>query len=183
MREYLDLEFRDVGRTLPFDYNLERVIDDFIVLAVFIGNDFLPHLRFAHHARMQVVGAFEFHHEAGVELSLLNFWLREDDARLIRETIDDARRGTSGCQKHLRGFDHRIGNAGLRHCRNVGHVLPMLAAGLRQRFQRTGPDVADQPSNADRGNVGGAGERIPVAAIPANRVSLRVARRKADEGA
>ncbi|KAH9998847.1 exonuclease II [Russula compacta] len=44
MREYLDLEFRDVGRLLPFGYNLERVIDDFIVLAVFIGNDFLPHL-------------------------------------------------------------------------------------------------------------------------------------------
>ena len=44
MREYLDLEFREVGRLLPFDYNLERVIDDFIVLAVFIGNDFLPHL-------------------------------------------------------------------------------------------------------------------------------------------
>jgi len=44
MREYLDLEFREVGRMLPFDYNLERIIDDFIVLAVFIGNDFLPHL-------------------------------------------------------------------------------------------------------------------------------------------
>lgn len=44
LREYLDLEFREVGPSLPFDYNLERVIDDFIVLAVFIGNDFLPHL-------------------------------------------------------------------------------------------------------------------------------------------
>lgn len=44
LREYLDLEFRDVWHSLPFDYNLERVIDDFIVLAVFIGNDFLPHL-------------------------------------------------------------------------------------------------------------------------------------------
>jgi 5'-3' exoribonuclease 1 len=44
MREYLDLEFREVAHLLPFDYNLERVIDDFIVLAVFIGNDFLPHL-------------------------------------------------------------------------------------------------------------------------------------------
>ena len=44
MREYLDLEFREVAPSLPFEYNLERVIDDFIVLAVFIGNDFLPHL-------------------------------------------------------------------------------------------------------------------------------------------
>ncbi|KAH8101020.1 exonuclease II [Cristinia sonorae] len=44
MREYLDLEFHDIEPVLPFQYNLERVIDDFILLAVFVGNDFLPHL-------------------------------------------------------------------------------------------------------------------------------------------
>ena len=44
MREYLDLEFHEIQPMLPFDYNLERVIDDFILLAVFVGNDFLPNL-------------------------------------------------------------------------------------------------------------------------------------------
>ncbi|KAF7331483.1 5'-3' exoribonuclease 1 [Mycena kentingensis (nom. inval.)] len=44
MREYLDLEFREIAPVLAFPYNLERVIDDFILLAVFVGNDFLPHL-------------------------------------------------------------------------------------------------------------------------------------------
>lgn len=44
MREYLDLEFREIEPTLPFKYSLERVIDDFILLAVFVGNDFLPNL-------------------------------------------------------------------------------------------------------------------------------------------
>ena len=44
MREYLDLEFRDIESMLPFDYSLEHVIDDFILLAVFVGNDFLPNL-------------------------------------------------------------------------------------------------------------------------------------------
>ncbi|KAI6039713.1 exonuclease II [Pisolithus marmoratus] len=44
MREYLNLEFRDIAPDLPFDYNLERIIDDFILLAVFVGNDFLPNL-------------------------------------------------------------------------------------------------------------------------------------------
>lgn len=48
MREYLDLEFREIEPDLPFDYNLERIIDDFVLIAVFIGNDFLPHLPNVH---------------------------------------------------------------------------------------------------------------------------------------
>ncbi|KAJ7717235.1 exonuclease II [Mycena maculata] len=44
MREYLDLEFRDIEPVLAFEYSLEHVIDDFILLAAFVGNDFLPNL-------------------------------------------------------------------------------------------------------------------------------------------
>ncbi|KAF5348594.1 hypothetical protein D9756_009692 [Leucocoprinus leucothites] len=44
MREYLDIEFRELEQKLPFEYNLENVIDDFVLLAVFVGNDFLPDL-------------------------------------------------------------------------------------------------------------------------------------------
>lgn len=44
LREYLNLEFHDIEHILPFEYSLERVIDDFILLAVFVGNDFLPNL-------------------------------------------------------------------------------------------------------------------------------------------
>ncbi|GAA5821456.1 hypothetical protein JCM11251_004633 [Rhodosporidiobolus azoricus] len=46
-REYLDHEFsslRALSPPLPFDYDLERIIDDFILLNIFVGNDFLPHL-------------------------------------------------------------------------------------------------------------------------------------------
>ncbi|GAA5924119.1 hypothetical protein JCM10213_004497 [Rhodosporidiobolus nylandii] len=46
-REYLDLEFsslKTLSPPLPFEYDLERIIDDFILLNVFVGNDFLPHL-------------------------------------------------------------------------------------------------------------------------------------------
>ncbi|CAO1613167.1 unnamed protein product [Parajaminaea phylloscopi] len=43
-REYLDLEFAQLRSSLPFEYSLERIIDDFILLNIFIGNDFLPHL-------------------------------------------------------------------------------------------------------------------------------------------
>ncbi|KAL7625614.1 exonuclease II Exo2 [Parahypoxylon ruwenzoriense] len=46
VREYLELEFQDLkkeGSTkVPFD--MERIIDDFILMAFFVGNDFLPNL-------------------------------------------------------------------------------------------------------------------------------------------
>ncbi|KAI7872693.1 XRN 5'-3' exonuclease N-terminus-domain-containing protein [Spinellus fusiger] len=44
IREYLDLEFSSLKTLLSFEYDLERIIDDFVLLALFIGNDFLPHL-------------------------------------------------------------------------------------------------------------------------------------------
>lgn len=44
LREYLDLEFQVLHHSLPFGYDLERIIDDFILMAFFVGNDFLPHL-------------------------------------------------------------------------------------------------------------------------------------------
>ncbi|KAG2187846.1 hypothetical protein INT44_000596 [Umbelopsis vinacea] len=44
LREYLDIEFQSLKETLTFEYDLERIIDDFILLALFVGNDFLPHL-------------------------------------------------------------------------------------------------------------------------------------------
>ncbi|CCG82598.1 putative Exonuclease Kem1 [Taphrina deformans PYCC 5710] len=44
LREYLELEFQELRATLPFEYDLERIIDDFILMAFFVGNDFLPNL-------------------------------------------------------------------------------------------------------------------------------------------
>ncbi|KAJ3213714.1 hypothetical protein HDU67_002555 [Dinochytrium kinnereticum] len=43
-REYLDMEFSPLKGSLNFEYDLERIIDDFILLSFFVGNDFLPHL-------------------------------------------------------------------------------------------------------------------------------------------
>lgn len=46
VREYLELEFQELKEegVLGFQFDLERVIDDFILMAFFVGNDFLPNL-------------------------------------------------------------------------------------------------------------------------------------------
>lgn len=46
VREYLEMEFQELKTegTLGFPFDLEKVIDDFILMAFFIGNDFLPNL-------------------------------------------------------------------------------------------------------------------------------------------
>ncbi|KAG2392063.1 hypothetical protein C9374_013548 [Naegleria lovaniensis] len=46
LRQYLDFEFREAltGQNLPFPYDLERIVDDFVFFIFFTGNDFLPHM-------------------------------------------------------------------------------------------------------------------------------------------
>ncbi|KAK4237990.1 hypothetical protein C8A03DRAFT_34045 [Achaetomium macrosporum] len=46
VREYLELEFQDLKAegAMPFPFDMERIIDDFILMAFFVGNDFLPNL-------------------------------------------------------------------------------------------------------------------------------------------
>ncbi|KAI4097427.1 MAG: hypothetical protein LQ339_006745 [Xanthoria mediterranea] len=46
VREYLELEFQELKEpsALAFAFDMERVIDDFILMAFFVGNDFLPNL-------------------------------------------------------------------------------------------------------------------------------------------
>jgi 5'-3' exoribonuclease 1 len=50
VREYLELEFQELKEpgVLGFPFDMERVIDDFILMAFFVGNDFLPNLPHLH---------------------------------------------------------------------------------------------------------------------------------------
>ena len=63
-REYLDLEFSTLAQSLPFTYNLEHIIDDFILLCVFVGNDFLPNLPDLHIHENALEKLFDIYKEA-----------------------------------------------------------------------------------------------------------------------
>eukprot|EP00826_Nyctotherus_ovalis_P036773 TRINITY_DN3289_c0_g1_i2.p1 TRINITY_DN3289_c0_g1~~TRINITY_DN3289_c0_g1_i2.p1 ORF type:complete len:408 (+),score=115.31 TRINITY_DN3289_c0_g1_i2:73-1296(+) len=44
LREYFEIEYGALRPSLPFKFDLERIIDDFIFFSLFVGNDFIPYL-------------------------------------------------------------------------------------------------------------------------------------------
>ncbi|KAK2502400.1 hypothetical protein MC885_013541 [Smutsia gigantea] len=48
MREYIDYEFSVLKHEITFKYDIERVIDDWILMGFLVGNDFIPHLPHLH---------------------------------------------------------------------------------------------------------------------------------------
>lgn len=48
MREYIDYEFSPLRDKISFEYDVERIIDDWILMGFLVGNDFIPHLPHLH---------------------------------------------------------------------------------------------------------------------------------------
>lgn len=48
MRNYMELEFGLIKKELKFAFDFERILDDFVLLSLFVGNDFIPHLPHLH---------------------------------------------------------------------------------------------------------------------------------------
>lgn len=43
LRDYLELEFLPIRNDISFDFSIEHIIDDWILMCFMIGNDFIPH--------------------------------------------------------------------------------------------------------------------------------------------
>ncbi|XP_072264021.1 5'-3' exoribonuclease 1 [Pyxicephalus adspersus] len=48
MREYIGYEFSSLKNKISFEYDIERIIDDWILMGFLVGNDFIPHLPHLH---------------------------------------------------------------------------------------------------------------------------------------
>ncbi|XP_058449567.1 5'-3' exoribonuclease 1 [Malaya genurostris] len=48
MREYLELEFAPVRDKLKFEFDIYKLIDDWVLMGYMVGNDFIPHLPHLH---------------------------------------------------------------------------------------------------------------------------------------
>ncbi|XP_045446077.1 5'-3' exoribonuclease 1 [Melitaea cinxia] len=44
LREYLEQEFISIKDKLPFEYDIEKIVDDWVLMGFLVGNDFIPHL-------------------------------------------------------------------------------------------------------------------------------------------
>lgn len=60
LREYLELEFLPLKNSLPFDYDMEKIIDDWVLMGFLVGNDFIPNLPNLHISN----GAFSLLYDA-----------------------------------------------------------------------------------------------------------------------
>lgn len=44
MREYLELEFQALKNSISFKFDIENIIDDWVLMGFLVGNDFIPNL-------------------------------------------------------------------------------------------------------------------------------------------
>jgi 5'-3' exoribonuclease 1 len=58
LRNYLDHEFSELRTKLTFGYNIENIIDDWILMGFLVGNDFIPHIPHFHINKNSLVALY-----------------------------------------------------------------------------------------------------------------------------
>lgn len=44
LREYIELEFIGCKKEMTFDFDMDKIADDWVVLCILIGNDYIPNM-------------------------------------------------------------------------------------------------------------------------------------------
>jgi 5'-3' exonuclease len=114
LRQYLDLEFKDVLAKTSIEYNLERVIDDIIFLCFFVGNDFLPSLSVLDIAEASVDTLFQIYKKVLPDINDyitengLIYWNRAE--KLIKELASHELSILHSRMQKIMNFERRAEN-------------------------------------------------------------------------
>ncbi|XP_061746644.1 5'-3' exoribonuclease 1-like [Nerophis ophidion] len=114
MREYIDYEFSALKSTMGSDYDLERIIDDWILMSFLVGNDFIPHLPHLHishdalpllyHTYISVLPGLTGYLNENGNLNLGNF------ERYLEKLSEFDREHFSHIFVDLKWFESKVGN-------------------------------------------------------------------------
>ncbi|KAL7624766.1 5'-3' exoribonuclease 2 [Parahypoxylon ruwenzoriense] len=145
LREYLAVELDVPG--LPFRFDLERAIDDWVFMCSFVGNDFLPHLPALEirengidtltaiwRDNLPYMGGFvtkDGHVNLERAQYILNGLAKQEDAIFKRRRETEERREANAKRRRLQ--DQRTGRNGGQNGRGLNSVADnALPAGLRK---------------------------------------------------
>ncbi|XP_030630349.1 5'-3' exoribonuclease 1 [Chanos chanos] len=114
MREYIDYEFSELRNKISFEYDLERIIDDWILMGFLVGNDFIPHLPHLHinhdalpllyRTYISVLPTLDGYLNENGRLNLANF------EKYLEKLSDFDREHFSEVFVDLKWFESKVGN-------------------------------------------------------------------------
>uniref|UniRef100_A0A3Q1FP20 5'-3' exoribonuclease 1 n=1 Tax=Acanthochromis polyacanthus TaxID=80966 RepID=A0A3Q1FP20_9TELE len=141
MREYIDYEFSALKNQMGSSYDLERIIDDWILMGFLVGNDFIPHLPHLHinhdalpllyKTYISVLPSLGYLNENG-NLNLRNF------ERYMEKLAEFDREHFSEVFVDLKWFESKVGNKYLNE-----------AAGLAAEKEAASKDTNKNEKGAD----------------------------------
>uniref|UniRef100_A0A673CI04 5'-3' exoribonuclease 1 n=1 Tax=Sphaeramia orbicularis TaxID=375764 RepID=A0A673CI04_9TELE len=154
MREYIDYEFSELRNHIGADYDLERIIDDWILMGFLVGNDFIPHLPNLH-----------INHDAlpllyKTYISVLPEWNGHLNLRNFEKYLEKLsefdREHFSEVFVDLKWFESKVGNkylneaAGLAAEKEADSALCLAALSSSERMTGEGKGtVADEEEEED----------------------------------
>ncbi|XP_028282686.1 5'-3' exoribonuclease 1 isoform X2 [Parambassis ranga] len=168
MREYIDYEFSDLKNKMGAAYDLERVIDDWILMGFLVGNDFIPHLpnlHINHNALpllyknyISVLPSIGGYLNENGNLNLRNF------EKYLEKLSEFDREHFSEVFVDLKWFESKVGNKYLNEAaglaaekeavskdanKNEDSVLSLAALSLSEKVLEEGKAVADDEEEED----------------------------------
>uniref|UniRef100_A0A673CG56 5'-3' exoribonuclease 1 n=1 Tax=Sphaeramia orbicularis TaxID=375764 RepID=A0A673CG56_9TELE len=155
MREYIDYEFSELRNHIGADYDLERIIDDWILMGFLVGNDFIPHLPNLHINHDALPLLYKTYisvllPEWNGHLNLRNF------EKYLEKLSEFDREHFSEVFVDLKWFESKVGNkylneaAGLAAEKEADSALCLAALSSSERMTGEGKGtVADEEEEED----------------------------------